>query len=101
MGSSEVICLWDRMERLLWIIVLFWLSSKDEVKSNFRVKNILIFFLNSCRNLIIILLKEMWIINKWRNKLNISKDVFERIIDIFSKLGRLIFFKIVKNGCVG
>lgn len=45
-------------------IVLFWLSPEDKAKNNLRVKNILMFLLNSCRNLIIILLKEIWVTNK-------------------------------------
>lgn len=69
LGGSEVRCLGDRMERIAVSnkIVLGCLSPRHEVKAN-RVENILIFFPNSSRNLIIILLKEMWVTDNWEKQ---------------------------------
>lgn len=62
LGSSELRCLGDRMERIT-------VSPWDKVKA-IRVKNILIFFPNSSRDLIIILLKEMWVTDNGKTKPN-------------------------------
>lgn len=43
------------------------LSPRDTVKA-IRVKNILIFFPNSSRDLIIMLLKEMWVTDNWEKQ---------------------------------
>lgn len=69
LGGSEVRCLGDRMERIAVSnkIVLGCLSPRHEVKA-ITVENILIFFPNSSRDLIIILLKEMWVTDNWEKQ---------------------------------